>query len=269
MRRFLALVAASTIVVACGGGQSSTAPTQAAAASVAATAAPTTGATLTNPPPTQIPGCLPQCWLGHLKRPGPLAGDYTTSYFFGGQMTVTLPVGWYGFEDSTGELSLGQKDRSDFGLVFALDLYAVADAQGTPDERFERSAEGVTTFFVQQQGIDIIKRGAGTIGKLPGEAIEYRRSDDATNQDPDCPEEIRPCIVELGYPEWDTAFGEGSPFHSRIVIAKATWGGQEHAVYAILWAEEGSYDEVAETAIAIINGAQLPDGVEAPPLASP
>jgi hypothetical protein len=49
-------------------------------------------------------------------------GDYTTSYFFGGQFTVTVPEGWYGYEDSTGELAIGPEGSDDARLGFWIDV---------------------------------------------------------------------------------------------------------------------------------------------------
>jgi hypothetical protein len=266
VRRTAAMILFASVVAACGGSSGSSTPTPGAVATVPATAAPTTAAVLTNPPPTQIPGCLPKCWFGKLTRPGALSGDYQTRYFFGGLMTVTVPDGWWGYEDSTSELSIGPAGSEVDRLEIWIDVYSVADAKGTQDESFERSAEGVTAFVAAEQGIEILDRGPATLGGLPAEAFVYRRAADAINQDPDCPKELQPCIVEFGYPEWDGVFAEGGPFHSRLVIAKATWGGEIHAVYAMFWADDSSYDADGAKAQAIVEGARLPAGVVAAPL---
>ena len=267
MRRTAVLILFATVIAACGGGSSgSTTPTPGTVATVPATAAPTTAAVLTNPPPTQIPGCLPKCVVGKLTRPGALSGDYQTKNFFGGLLTVTVPDGWWGYEDSTSELSIGPAGSEVDRLEIWIDVYPVMDAKGTQDESFPRSAEGVTAFVAAEQGIDILERKSATLGGLPAEAFVYRRAADAKNQDPDCPKELQPCIVEFGYPEWDGAFAEGGPFHSRFVIAKATWGGEIHAVYAMFWADESSYTADAAKAQAIVEGARLPAGVATAPL---
>jgi hypothetical protein len=267
MRRAAVLILVASTVAACGGGSAGSAtPTPGAVATVPATAAPTLAALLTNPPPTQIPGCLPKCVFGQLARPGALSGDYKTKYFFGGLMTVTVPDGWWGYEDSTGELSIGPAGSEADRLEIWIDIYPVMDTNGTQDPSFERSAEGVTKFVAGEQGIEILDRGPATLGSLPAEAFVYRRAADAINQDPGCPTELQPCIMEFGYPEWDGYFGEGGPFHSRLVIAKATWGGEIHAVYAMFWADDTSYVADAAKAQAVVDGARLPAGVETAPL---
>src|SRR6185369_14105961 len=106
------LAVLATTLGGCGGSvaTSGAAPTLLAttAPTTAPTAAPSVAAVLTNPPPTLIPGCLPQCWQGRLTRPGAISGVYTTKYFFGGQLTLTVPDGWVSAEDSTGEFAIGR-----------------------------------------------------------------------------------------------------------------------------------------------------------------
>lgn len=257
------LVSLASVLATCGGGSpGSAAPTL-------PTAAPTLAAVRTSPPSTPIPGCLPQCVTGRLTRPNAISGDYTTRNFFGGQLTVTVPDGWWGYEDSTSELSIGPAGSEVDRLEIWIDVYAAKDPAGTRDESVERSAEGITAFVKAEQGIDILDQGPATLGGLPAEAFVYKRAANAINMDAGCPAEIQPCIVEFGYPEWDGAFSEGGPFHSRLVIAKATWGGASHAVYAMFWADDSSYDADAAKAQAIVEGARLPAGVEAAPMTSP
>jgi len=265
VRHGAVLVMLATVLAACGGGSpSSIAPTEAAA-----TTLPTEAAVATLPPATPLPGCLPECVTGRLSRPNAISGDYTTRNFFGSQLTVTVPDGWWGYEDSTSELSIGPVGSEVDRLEIWIDVYAAKDPQGTPDESVERSAEAVTAFAKAQQGIDILEDAPATLGGLPAEGIVYKRAADAINMDAGCPAEIQPCLYEFGYPEWDGAFGEGGHFHSRLVIAKATWGGQTHAIYAMYWADDASYAYDADTARAIVEGARLPADVKPAPMASP
>lgn len=263
-----AVALSGSMLAGCGSGGPSTAPSAAALATTPATQAPTAHA-FTNPPPTQIPGCLPKCWFGQLTRPGPLSGEYETKYFFGGQMTVTVPDGWFGYEDSTGELSIGPAGSEDARVEFWIDVYAVKDGNGTPDDSVARTADAIIPWFLDKPIIEVVKREPTTFGGLPAEAIEYRRNDKAKNEVPDCPAEIQPCSAEFGYPEWDGSFGEGSPFHSRLVYANAMWGGERHSVYAMFWAWGTFYDQHIEQATGMIDSATLPDGVEAAPASTP
>ena len=59
--------------------------------------------------------------------------------------------------------------------------------------------------------------------------------------------------------------GEGSPFHSRLVYANATWGGEKHSIYAMFWAWSTFYDQYLDEATSLIDSVGLPDGVEAAP----
>ena len=256
MRRISALALVAVALAACGGEPTdSPVPTETA---VVSPATGTTAAVPTKSPATPIPGCLPQCWTGRLRTPGPLAGDYTTSYFFGGQFTVTVPEGWYGYEDSTGELAIGPEGSEDAGLEFWIDVYAASDPSGNRDASIEATADSITAWFVDKPIIDVIERGPTTFGGLPAESFEYQRKAGAANEDPDCPAEIQPCAAEFGYPEWDGAFSEGGAFHSRLVVLRASWGGQEHAVYAMFWVIGPAYAELIDEARAVVDGARLP-----------
>jgi len=73
--------------------------------------------------------------------------------------------------------------------------------------------------------------------------------------------EIQPCSFAFGYPEWDAAFGEGGPFHSRLVMANATWGGVPHSIYVMFWATDPNYGDMIEQVQAVIDSVQLPEGV--------
>jgi hypothetical protein len=268
VRRVFALTLCAIAIAACAGGSTTSPGLSGTTGTTLPTAAPPTAAARTQPPATPIPGCLPECVTGRLVRPNAISGDYTTRNFFGGLMTVTVPDGWWGYEDSTSELSIGPAGSEVDRLEIWIDVYVAKDPAGTRDESFERSAEAITAFVNAEQGIDILEHESATLGGMPGEAFVYRRAADAINQDPGCPAEIQPCIVEFGYPEWDGAFSEGGPFHSRLVIANATWGGQTHAVYAMFWADDSSFDTDAAKAQAVVEGARLPAGVEPAPMAS-
>ena len=260
-RRSVTILLGALLVAACASGPGTTAgPTQVTAASV--TPSPTSATERTSPPATPIPGCLPECWTGRLVRPNTISGDYTTRNFFGGQLNVTVPDGWWGYEDSTGELSIGLPNDDNARMEFWIDLYATSDPTGTRDESVERTGDAVIAWFLKKPIIKLVKREAATIGGLPAEAFEYRRNDKAATEDPGCPAEIQPCSFAFGYPEWDGAFGEGGPFHSRLVMANASWGGVRHSIYVIFWATDPNYAEMIDRVQAVIDSVQLPEGVE-------
>lgn len=266
MRRVSSLVAAAALLSACGGSQSasSTRTGEASAPPITAppvTTAPTAAAVLTNPPPTQIPGCLPKCWFGQLTRPGPLSGPYTTKYFFGGQLSLIVPDGWFGYEDSTGELAIGRPNDEGSRLELWLDVYASSDPAGTPDAQVERTGDAVLAWFLAKPIIHVVKEDETTLDGVPAQRIEYRINGKAATEDPTCPDFVQPCTIAFGYPEWDGTFSEGSGFHSQLVVANAMWGGERHSIYVEFASIESDYASLIDTVNAVIASVDLPDGV--------
>lgn len=213
---------------------------------------------------TPIPGCLPACVTGQLTEPGPLpAGDYTTEYFFGGQLTVTLPGGWSSFEDSTGEFGLRPPGADSGALLFWIDIYPVIDPSSEPVPGVKRTTEGVLQWVRDNPNLKVLEEGPAILGGLSATALDLGRAAGAADVDPDCPAELKPCVGLFSYPEWgDGYFSEGGPFHLRLVAAEATWGGRTHAVYAMIDAhDEAAFAAWGPIAIAIFEGARLPLGV--------
>ena len=258
-RTFVALLLPACM--ACAGTASTSTPSP-AAGSPAPPTQPAETPGPTSAPATALPACLPRCVTGRLTRPGVMGGEYTTRNFFGGQLTVTVPEGWFGYEDSTSELSVGPKDSEDARLELWVDVHVAADASGTRDQSVDLTTEAMTAWIVSNPDLDILGRTPATFGGLSGEAIDWARSAGARNSDPNCPAEIQPCVVEFGYPEWDGAFVEGEQFRSRLVIVKAAWSGGQHTLYAMLWATSADAFAAFEAqAMGIVEGARLPAGV--------
>ena len=268
MRGFVALILVSVLMAACsssGGG--SAAPSAAASASSTPVASTSPSASIaaatTKPSPTAIPGCLPGCGIPNLTRPGDLeAGDYTTKYFFGGQLTVTAPAGWTSFEDSTGEFGLQPNGPNDGRVMFWLDVYPIVDGPMTPVEGFDGTAKSMIDWIEANPNITVIEKVAASIGGLEATALEFGRSPKAVNVDEGCPVEIRPCVSLVSFPQWEGQYGVAGPFHVRIIAADASWGGKSHGVYAVIDTDNDEvFARIAPAATEMIEGARLPVGV--------
>jgi hypothetical protein len=268
MRRALVvavLAVLATTLGGCGGSVATSGAAPTLLATTAPTAAPSVAAVLTNPPPTLIPGCLPQCWQGRLTRPGAISGVYTTKYFFGGQLTLTVPDGWVSAEDSTGEFAIGRPNDETARLDFWIDVFAAKNMGGAKDDTVAQTGDAIAAWFIDKPIIDVIKQAPTTLGDIAAQSIEYERNDKAATEDPDCPSALQPCSVAFSYPEWDGVFAEGEHFHSRLIYANASWGGQLHTIYAEFWAADPSYGELIDTVDAVLASLQLPEGVVAAP----
>ena len=259
-RGYLSLLMAMFLLAGCAasGGPSGAVSQPAADASVSLSPD-------ASPSATPIPGCLPACVTGGLTVPGDLpAGEYTTQHFFGEQLTVTLPEGWTSFEDSTGEFALRPLEIEGAGLIFWLDVYPIVDdGTGTPVEGVEPTADGVLAWIEANPNVEIIERTDATLGGLTAQALDIGRAAGAVNTDPGCPPDVSPCVGLFSFPEWDGGFfSEGGPFHLRLIAVDATWGGEDHVIYAMIdAASEEAFEAFSPTAMAIIESARLPSGV--------
>jgi len=273
MRRIVGLAIMSLLVAACsgsGGGAASAPPSVSASgspsASRSASASASTAAVASNPAPTPIPGCLPGCVTPALVRPGALpVGDYTTKHFFGGQLTVSVPAGWTSFEDSTGEFGLQPKGPDDRKVLFWLDVYPVQDdGKATPIKGFDGTAKSLIAWVEANPNIKVIDKGAGHIGDVEAMSLEFGRSPKAKNVDPGCPIEIQPCVGLFSFPQWSPDFyGVAGPFHVQMLAADVTWGGKDHAIYAVIDASDDDvFADISPAATTLIDGARLPLGVQ-------
>ena len=270
MRRIVGLAVASLLVAACSGSGGNAGAASASAEAAASTApsasmAPTSASPAAAASATPIPGCLPGCVTPNLTRPGDLdAGDYTTRYFFGGQLTVTVPAGWTSFEDSTGEFGLRPSASEAAKVLFWLDVYPIVDGTFKKAEDFDGTAAAMVAWIEHDPNVKVIKKSAGKVGDLAATVLEFGRSPKAKNVDEGCPAEIRPCVNLLSFPQWEPeVYGVAGPFHVRMLAADATWGGQSHGVYAVIDADDDqAFAGIEPAAAAMIDGARLPSGVE-------
>jgi hypothetical protein len=261
MRRSIAFVCLVITMTACS-TETSSSPVASTEPAPTSIASPSMAAELT-PAVTPIPGCLPGCERAGLTRPGVLpAGDYTTRFFFGGHLTVTVPDGWMSEEDSTGEFKLLPVRSEDRRLVFWIDIYPIVDPGTRPLEGFDGTASWLMDWVAANPNLKVINDGTAPIGGLEARSLELRRSAKAKNVDPDCPAQLSPCVGLFGFPQWDGYYGVGGPFHIRIIALDATWGGKPHAVYAVIDADtDDAYSGIASTSMELIEGARLPEGV--------
>lgn len=267
MRRIIVLAAAGLLAAACsssGGGSASPGASASSAPVASTSASASTAAASTKPSPTPIPGCLPGCVTPDLTRPGDLpTGDYTTQHFFGEQLTVTVPAGWMSFEDSTGEFGLRPSAREDAKVLFWLDVYPIVDGPMTPVEGYDGTAKSLIEWIEANPNVEVIEKAEGHIGDLEATTLEFGRSPKAVNVDEGCPTEIRPCVDLLRFPQWgDEFYGVGGPFHVRVIAADVRWGGMDHALYAVIDADDAdAFAALAPAAAEMIEGARLPLGV--------
>jgi hypothetical protein len=201
-----------------------------------------------------------------LTRPGDLPpGDYTTQHFFGEQLTVTVPDGWTSFEDSTGEFGLKPKGPDDRKVLFWIDVYPVHDdGRATPIKGFDGTAKSLIGWVEADPNVKVLKTSVGHIGDVEATSLDIGRSPTAKNVDPGCPVEIQPCVGLFSFPQWSPDFyGAAGPFHVRLLAADVTWGGKDHAIYAVIDApDDDVFADIEPDATKMIEGARLPLGVE-------
>jgi hypothetical protein len=268
MRRFVVLAIVVVGLVGCAGSSGTSLATSDAvgpsSSAVAASSASPSGLPTSSPVITPIPGCLPDCVEPNLVRPGSLpAGDYTTQFFFGGHLTVTIPDGWTSFEDSTGEFALRPEGTEDRAVLFWIDVYPIVDGTFEPVAGFDGTAKAMVAWIEANPNITVIEKGPGSLGGLEATTLEFLPSDEAVNVDPGCPPEVQPCVGLLSFPQWrGEFFSQGGPFHEQLVAVDATWGGESHAVYVMIdAANEAAFREIEPAAMEMIESARLPAGV--------
>ena len=202
------------------------------------------------------------CLTPNFRTPGAIpVGAYETRFFFGGQLGVHVPdETWSSREDSTGEFELHQGNRS--GLLFWVDIWPVVPPANTREPGFHNTAKELGDWLAANRNVKVVQRVPGTLGGANAEVVDFERSSPATNDDPGCPVDLKPCVNMFGFEQWDDAFSSGGPFYNRLYTADVTWGGTHHVVSAMIWADtKAFFDEFAAAAETIVEGATLPAGV--------
>ena len=209
---------------------------------------------------TEIPGCAPQCLQPALTRPGNLpGGKYKTVNFFGGQMTLSFPKGWFSGEDSTGEFSAWARSKPDAKLLFWEDVYALRPARPLGTWKrvgpLRRTSASLLSWLQANPNLKVSTPAAGRIGNIPARVVDVRVSKQAMNDDPGCPEKA--CANFVQFPQWDGPYGiAGTKAVTRMYLADIRYGGARHqfvvAVEALSTAELNAFLPTARKLIASV-----------------
>jgi hypothetical protein len=174
--------------------------------------------------------CAPGCILpGANYEPGAFtAGTYTTKYFLGHALTITVPAGWSGGEDNRREVNLGPTGQDDTGgIVFWEDgkppaKNGVLPAPGVPD-----TAAGVLAWLQANKDLVVSKPVSGMIGKLPATVVDIAPQLSEPNE--------VPFMTWTDFPD-GPLYAFGAPRVIRMYLADITYGGTQHLLMALVTA---------------------------------
>ena len=180
--------------------------------------------------PAAIRGCAPACVTG-FSNPGPLPeGEFTTTYFLDGHLTLTLEPGWASNEDQGVEFNAAPEGEADVNRVlFWSDLVPV-EADGNVVEVANTAADFLA-WLGARPGVELTDPVPATIGQaeIPGLMADMAAADDAENEDPGCP--VDACIAPF---TWVNAgpniYGTAQPWVLRLYVADVSYGGQPHTL---------------------------------------
>jgi hypothetical protein len=245
----LALILCILFLPACG----SDAPKVASETGGAAT--PTTSGS-----PSEIKGCVPACVSG-ITQPGNLPeGEYRTEWFFGGEMLLTFSAGWRGDEDSTGEFSVTSLAAPENGIFFWEDVYPLEDGKrvkGVP-----LTAAGLLDWLRSSSRVDVSGTSQGAIGDLPATVVDVSVAPDAANEEDNAYCRKRTCVLFLGFPQWDEAWGIAGDQVQRFYLSDVSYGGAEHLFVAVVYpddpADMTSFASTGEQLLATVRVPAIP-----------
>jgi hypothetical protein len=183
----------------------------------------------------EVPGCYPGCSPYERVTPGHIdAGEYRTEWFFDATLALTLGDGWYGIEDSTGELKLVPPEGEDYGMSFWLDHFVVdGDEQVTG-----LSAQEWIDWHVTNPQLVVSDPVVAMLGDIPATRIDVRLSDDSANAVADCP--AGQCAELWGYEHFDHHNGIAGDDVYRLFAADVEYGGASHLFGLIVEAQDES-----------------------------
>lgn len=236
MRRMNTLVCAATLALlgaGCGSsGETQNEPSKATPGG----SATESGATASEVPvPDPIQGCVPRCNTPGLTRPGTLSpGPYETSWFFGGEMVITLDEPWSAHEDSTGELALELVTTPENGVYFWEDVYPVEN--GEQVDGVPMTVDGLLEWIREDPRLEASAPHRGRIGELPATIVDVTISKGAENEDPGCPTDA--CVLWLGFPQWVGFWGIAKPQVQRFYLSDVTYGGETHLFIGVVYPDD-------------------------------
>jgi hypothetical protein len=169
-------------------------------------------------------------------------------------LTYTVPVGWFGVEDGTGEYALkfGGADTDD-GLFLFRDPVAhsqLPDCPMTADPKVGTSPKELVDWIASLPGLVATPPKAVTVGGLAGFGLEVRVAPSWTHA---CPysqgDPVVPLIVGSA-PGSDLDWGVGGTGRMRIYLLDAGGGGR-------IWIDVetidgGRFDQLAERSTPVI-----------------
>lgn len=235
MRTLVCVVTLTLLGAACGSSgeaQDQSSPTGTSGGT--STADGTTASEV--PVPDPIEGCVPVCNPPGLVGPRSVPmGPYETQWFFGGEMVVTLEEPWSLHEDSTGEFALILRSTPENAVFFWEDVYPVRNekrVRGVP-----LTAEGLLHWMQDDPRLEVSDPQPGRIGDLPATVEDVTVSNQATNEDPDCPSDA--CVLFLSFPQWGgEAWGIAKPQVQRFYLSDVTYGDTTHLFVAVVYPDD-------------------------------
>lgn len=177
-----------------------------------------------------IPGCAPQCLPPRFVNPGNLpTGQYTTKYFFAGQMTLRFAKGWKSDEDSTGEFAAYPKATPNARVIFWEDVYtltAVKPGTMRRDGPLRRTSASLVGWLQKNPNLAVSKPAPGKIGSIHARVVDVGLSANAVNDDPGCP--AKACVNFLRFPQWEEPYGIAGKSVTRFYLSDVHYGGVGH-----------------------------------------
>ena len=201
-------------------------------------------------------GCVPECLPQGANQPGPLpAGPYTTQYFFGGALTITLDAGWDGLDDTQNELIFEHTASPDWLLFVWVDPYPVEHL--TRVTGVDRTPEALVAWL--QSNPTLIATPGPTVmvaNDIPADTVDLEVSDAATKEVSDCP---AACTNYLGFENGPDAHGLLRGEKTRIYFAPVTYGGQDHLLTLSVEVVDGTdFDAVLPIAEQLLRTIRMP-----------